>query len=140
MPQKAAKQMMMRRCTLTGSGQLINASQAWPVPALNIADRPYFRDFAADDHSQVVQLAPVNSPLSGGWTMVIARKVVGPNGTFLGVVSREVSPANLERFFATLALGTGSSISMLHRDGTMLARLPHVEAMIGRLRTLEHGA
>ena len=113
-------------------GQLINASQAWPVPALNIADRPYFRDFAANDHAQLVQLAPVNSPLSGGWTTVIARKVVGPNGVFLGVVSRDISPTNLERFFEALALGTGSSISMLHRDGTMLARFPHVEAMIGK--------
>jgi diguanylate cyclase (GGDEF)-like protein len=117
-------------------GQLINSSQAWPVAAFNIADRPYFKTFAADDHSQAVQLAPVNSHLSGGWTTVIARKVVGANGAFLGVVSRDVSPANLERFFAALALGSGSSISMLHRDGTMLARIPHVEAMIGRnLRT-----
>jgi diguanylate cyclase (GGDEF)-like protein len=114
------------------SGQLINSSQAWPVAALNIAERGYFKAFAASDHSQVVQLAPVNSRLSGGWTTVIARKVIGPNGAFLGVVSRDVSPANLERFFAALALGSGSSIAMLHRDGTMLARIPHVEAMIGR--------
>jgi diguanylate cyclase (GGDEF)-like protein len=114
------------------NGQLINSSQSWPVAAFNIADRPYFRDFAANDHAQVVQLAPVNSAVSGGWTTVIARKVVGPNGAFLGVVSRDISPANLERFFEALALGTGSSISMLHRDGTLLARIPHVEAMIGR--------
>ena len=88
-------------------GQSINSSQAWPVAALNIADRAYFKAFAADDHSQVVQLAPINSALSGGWTTVIARKVVGPNGVFLGVVARDIAPANLERFFAALALGEG---------------------------------
>jgi diguanylate cyclase (GGDEF)-like protein len=114
------------------SGQLINSSQFWPIPNVNIADRSYFREFAADEHSPRVQLAAADDRVAGGWTTVIARKVVAPNGRFLGVVSRDISPANLERFFEALALGTGSSISMLHRDGTMLARYPHVETMIGR--------
>jgi diguanylate cyclase (GGDEF)-like protein len=112
------------------NGQLINSSQSWPVAAVNIADQSYFRDFAADDQSPHVRLAPVNS--TAGWTTVIARKVVGPNGQFLGVVSRNMSPATLESFFESVALGPGSAISMFHRDGTMLARYPHVEAMIGR--------
>jgi diguanylate cyclase (GGDEF)-like protein len=112
------------------NGQLINSSQSWPVAAVNIADHSYFRDFAADDRSLRVRLAPVNS--AAGWTTVIARKVVGPNGQFLGVVSRDMSPANLESFFESVALGPGSAISMIHRDGTMLARYPHIEAMIGR--------
>jgi diguanylate cyclase (GGDEF)-like protein len=112
------------------NGQLINSSQSWPVAAVNIADQSYFRDFAADDQSPHVRLAPVNS--TAGWTTVIARKVVGPNGQFLGVVSRNMSPATLESFFESVALGPGSAISMFHRDGTMLARYPHVDAMIGR--------
>jgi diguanylate cyclase (GGDEF)-like protein len=58
--------------------------------------------------------------------------VVGPNGQFLGIVSRGISPANFETFFESLTLGEGAAISMLHRDGTMLARYPHIEAMIGR--------
>jgi diguanylate cyclase (GGDEF)-like protein/PAS domain S-box-containing protein len=113
-------------------GQLINSSQFWPVPSINIADASYFREFAADDRSLLVRLAPVRSSFTGGWTTVVARKVVGPHGQFLGLVSRDISPANLEKFFESLALGKGSAISMLHRDGTLLARYPHVEAMIGR--------
>jgi diguanylate cyclase (GGDEF)-like protein len=114
------------------NGQMINSSQFWPVPAVNVADRNYFRTFAADDRSPLVQLEPVRSPFTGAWTTIVARKVVGPNGQFLGLVSRDISPANLERFFESVALGKGSTISMLHRDGTLLARYPHVEAMIGR--------
>ena len=113
-------------------GQLINSSQSWPLAAVNIADHSYFKEFAADDRSPRLRLAPVNSRHTGGWTTVIARKVVGPNGQFLGVVSRDISPANLESFFESVALGPGSAISMVHRDGTMLARYPHIEAMIGR--------
>jgi diguanylate cyclase (GGDEF)-like protein len=114
------------------NGQLINSSQSWPVPDINIADHSYFKDFAADDRSPRVKLAAVHSRFTAGWTTVIARKVVGPDGQFLGLVSRDIPPANLERFFESVALGTGSAISMLHRDGAMLARYPHIEAMIGR--------
>ena len=114
------------------NGELINSSQSWPIPTISIADRTYFKDFSTDPWSPVVLLAPVQSRFTGAWTTVIARKVVGPNGQFLGVVSRGISPANFEAFFESLALREGAAISMLHRDGTLLARHPHIEAMIGR--------
>jgi diguanylate cyclase (GGDEF)-like protein len=113
-------------------GQLINSSRSWPAPALNISDRSFFREFVADKWSPTVLLAPVNSRFTGGWTTVIARKVTGPNGELLGVVGRGVSPANLESFFESLEFGQGAAISLLHRDGTLLARYPHVEHMIGK--------
>ena len=113
------------------TGRLINSSDFWPVPDINIADREYFREFQSDPWSPSVLVAPMLGRFTGGWTTVIARKVVGPKGQFLGVVSRGVSPANFEKFFETLALGEGAAITMMHRDGTMLARYPHVEAMIG---------
>src|SRR5437762_8656340 len=74
----------------------------------------------------------VRSRISGAWTTVIARKITGPNGEFLGVIGRGIEPASFEKFFASLALGNGASITMHHRDGTLLARHPHVEALIGQ--------
>jgi diguanylate cyclase (GGDEF)-like protein len=114
------------------TGQLINSSRSWPVPDINISDRTYFKDFAADDRSPVALITLVNSGFTKGWTIVVARKVVGPNGQLLGVVTRGILPANLEGLFESLALGKGSAISLSHRDGTLLARYPHVEEMIGR--------
>jgi diguanylate cyclase (GGDEF)-like protein/PAS domain S-box-containing protein len=75
---------------------------------------------------------PVYSRITGMWTTVIARKVTGPKGEFLGVIGRGIEPANFEKFFATVALGEGASISMHHRDGTLLARYPHVRELIGK--------
>ena len=114
------------------NGQLINSSVSWPVPDINIADRDYFKQFKADPEAPDVIIAPIRSRFAAGWTTVIARKIVGPNGTFLGVVSRGMSPTNFETFFESLTLGDGAAISMFHRDGTMLARYPHIESMIGR--------
>ena len=39
---------------------------------------------------------------------MIARKITGPKGEFLGVIGRGIEPANFEKFFATVALGPGT--------------------------------
>ncbi|MGH6641108.1 MAG: bifunctional diguanylate cyclase/phosphodiesterase [Bradyrhizobium sp.] len=113
-------------------GSLINSSAAWPAPPVNVADRAYFRTFKSSPQSPTVVIEPVYSRVTGVWTTVIARKVTGPNGEFLGVIGRGIEPANFERFFASVALGSGAAIAMHHRDGTLLARYPHLEEMIGR--------
>src|SRR5207253_7814869 len=69
---------------------------------------------------------------TGKWTTVIAHRLTGANGVFLGVMTRRIDPANYERYFASVALGEGAAISMFHRDGTMLARYPHVDQLIGK--------
>ena len=113
-------------------GVLINSSGAWPTPQASIADRDYFQIFKSSPYSPDMLVAPVVSRVSGKWTTVIARKVTGPHGEFLGVVGRGIEPATFEKFFSTVALGEGAAISMHHRDGTLLARYPHVEELIGK--------
>ena len=80
----------------------------------------------------MVLAEPVRSHFTGSWTTVIAHRLSGPNGIFLGVMARRIDPVNFEKFFASVALGEGAAISMFHRDGTMLARHPHVDSMIGQ--------
>jgi len=73
----------------------------------------------------------VQGRISKDWVTVIAHKITGPNGEFLGLVTRAIRPASFEKFFASMALGDGASIAILHHDGTLLGRYPHVQAMIG---------
>jgi Cache domain len=113
-------------------GVLINSSSAWPVPAVSVADRPYFKAFKSDPKSPTMLVEPVYSRITGVWTTVIARKMTGPHGEFLGAIGRGIEPAHFERFFASLALGDDAAIAMFHRDGTLLARYPHVDSMLGQ--------
>jgi diguanylate cyclase (GGDEF)-like protein len=112
-------------------GRLINASSVWPVPDVTVADRTYFKIFTSDPQSPSVVLEPVYSRVSGAWTTIIARKVTGTDGEFLGVISRGVEPTHFEKFFASLALGDGAAISMFDQNATLLARHPHNDALIG---------
>ncbi|TYO65704.1 EAL domain-containing protein [Bradyrhizobium hipponense] len=117
---------------IDADGNLINSSTAWPAPKVNVADRAYFRTFRYDPHSPDVLIEPLYSRISGAWTILIVRKIVGPNGEFLGVVGRGIEPANFEKFFESAVLAEGATISMLHRDGTLLARYPHTDELMGR--------
>jgi PAS domain-containing protein len=110
-------------------GTLINSSEVSVVPAVNIADRAYFTALKSGAEQQQVEL--VRSRFSGGWRTVIARRVTGANDEFLGVVSRAISPTKFQDFFSSVVLGESAAIAMFHSDGSMLARYPHAESMIG---------
>jgi diguanylate cyclase (GGDEF)-like protein/PAS domain S-box-containing protein len=113
-------------------GTLVNSSGVWPLPAISIADRTYFKAFKSNPESKIALAEPVRSYFSGGWTTVVAYRLTGANGIFLGVMARRIDPVNFENFLASVALGKGAAISMFHRDGTLLARHPHIDSMIGQ--------
>src|SRR4051794_19148268 len=73
-------------------GVLINSSGAWPVPAVNVTDRAYFKTFKSDPHSPSLLVEPFHSRVTGVWTTVLARKLTGPNGEFLGAIGRGIEP------------------------------------------------
>jgi diguanylate cyclase (GGDEF)-like protein len=112
-------------------GTLINSSDVWPVPDVKIDDRGFFRAFKAGTAATPVLIELARGRIAGGWATIIAHKVTGPKGEFIGVVSRAIAPATFEKYFASVALGDGAAISMYLRDGTLLARYPHIERMIG---------
>ena len=112
-------------------GTLINSSEVWPVPDVKIDDRGFFRAFKSGTAATPVLVELARGRIAGGWATIIAHKVTGPKGEFIGVVARAIAPATFEKYFASVALGEGAAISMYHRDGTLLARYPHIERMIG---------
>ncbi|MDB5567509.1 MAG: diguanylate cyclase [Tardiphaga sp.] len=117
---------------LDADGNLINWSDSWPPPDLKLADREYFQAMKSqllNPDDEVVQ--PVFSRITGRWKTLFARRISGQKGEFLGVITRGIEPAHLEKFFASVMLGNNATISMFHRDGTLLARYPSAGAMIG---------
>jgi diguanylate cyclase (GGDEF)-like protein len=114
------------------NGVLINSSENWPVRDIRVGDRNYFKALKTGSEFERFRIELVPGRFAQGWATVIACKVSGPNGQFLGLVSRAITPANFESFFASVTLAPGSSISMHHRDGTLLARFPHVDNLVGR--------
>jgi diguanylate cyclase (GGDEF)-like protein len=113
------------------NGTLINSSEVWPVPDVNISDREYFKAFKSGTETAPIQVQLMRGRIAGGWATIIAHKLTGPKGEFIGVITRTIVATTFEKYFASVALGEGAAISMYKRDGILLARYPHVEHMIG---------
>ena len=113
-------------------GRLINSSETWPVSNVTITDRAFFKAFKSGTAATPILMELVEGRFSEGWATVIAHKVVGLRGEFIGIVTRAIAPASFEKFFESMALGDGAAITMYLRDGTLLARYPHLERLIGR--------
>ena len=113
------------------NGTLINSSEVWPAPDVKIDDRGFFRAFKSGTAATPILVELARGRIAGGWATVVAHKVTGPRGEFVGIVTRAIAPATFEKYFASVALGEGAAISMYHREGTLVARYPHIERMIG---------
>ena len=114
------------------AGKLINATEVWPVPDVSIADRRYFKDFTSGKPTPDAIVEPVKSKVTGLWTTVFARKIVNRRGEIIGFASRGLPPSHFENFVASLALGRDTGISVIHHDGTIIARYPQNEKYVGR--------
>src|SRR5689334_8698878 len=113
-------------------GWLINSSEMWPVPDIQILDRRYFQEFTSGRPTPDVIVEPVVSKVTGVWTTVFARKIVDRDGKIIGFASRGVEPTHFEDFVASLALDSETTISMIHHDGTVIARYPQDTRLIGK--------
>jgi diguanylate cyclase (GGDEF)-like protein len=115
-------------------GNHLASSSRWPVSPLNLSDRSYFQRFKNDPDSPSVQVELVQSRMSEGQTIVVARKIAGPDGRFLGMVTRGIAPENIENFLSPVVLASGT-ICLLHQDRTLFARVPHAEEALGQSYT-----
>jgi diguanylate cyclase (GGDEF)-like protein/PAS domain S-box-containing protein len=113
-------------------GKLINFSRSWPIPNVKIPDNDPSAVFASDPHLISFVGKPLRSPATGKWVVSIARKLTGPNGEFLGAVQGAMQLQYFEKNFGAIAIDPDSSIALFRRDGLLLARYPHQEAVIGK--------
>ena len=113
-------------------GALINSSERWPVANSTITDRRYFQEFMSSAATPDVLVEAVVSRVTKVWTTLFARKIIGRKGEIIGFAVRGVEPSHFEEFVASLALDNGTAISMIHRDGTVIARYPKDDRLIGQ--------
>jgi diguanylate cyclase (GGDEF)-like protein len=115
----------------SAKGWLINSSEMWPVADSTITDRHYFKEFTSGRPTPDVIVEPVVSKVTKVWTTVFVRKIIGRQGEIIGFAARGVEPSHFEAFVGSLALDSDTAISMIHRNGTIIARYPQDPKLIG---------
>jgi len=117
---------------IDADGRIINSSAQGPLANIDLAGRPYFQTLKSNPPPGNIVVQPVRSLVTGRWTTIVAHRLSSTDGTFLGLLTRRVDPETYERFLESMALGEGASITMFHGGGTLLARYPHVEGLVGK--------
>jgi PAS domain S-box-containing protein len=116
---------------ITADGRLINSSRTWPVALLDVSDRDYYIYLREHNDLGVSISTPTISRVTGSWSFFLTRRVNGPLGEFLGIVLANINVRYFEEFYRAITLQEGGSVGVFGRDGTMFARYPHVERMMG---------
>ncbi|MFC0407409.1 bifunctional diguanylate cyclase/phosphodiesterase [Roseomonas elaeocarpi] len=106
------------------TGQLVNFSRGWPIPAVNVGDRDYFHRLSGEAAPPYVISRPMRSRSSGNWTIFLARRASAPDGTLLGLVLGAIELSSFEKLYSRIATEEGLAITLVRRDGVLLARFP----------------
>jgi signal transduction histidine kinase len=114
------------------SGQIVNLSRRWPTPAFNVSDRDYFRYLSTHDDPTPYLTEVRRGRVSGTPMIFLVRRIDGPRGQFLGIVIGLLDVAYLTDRYQAILSRAGESITLLQKDGAILARYPGLDSVIGQ--------
>lgn len=114
-------------------GRLVNLSRGFPPPEFDVRDRDFFRYLSTHDDPNPYLGEVQRGRVTDEPILFLARRIVAPNGTFLGLVVSALNVRDLtERYRGILSQQTGESIMLFRRDGLVLARYPDTGVAIGQ--------
>ena len=106
------------------NGKLVNTTQRWPTPDVDLSDRPYFQHFKDNDDPGLYIGDVLFNRVVGTQFVSFAKRLNDANNSFLGVVLVGVELAYLQKIYESIASLPGQSFVLLHRDGTSIVRYP----------------
>lgn len=112
-------------------GQWIITSFADLPRGNGVADRDYFK-FHQQNESTLAHIGPaIRSRENGEWIIPISKRVNDHAGSFQGVLMAGIKMAYFDQFFKSFSLDDNGIMFLGLTDGTLLARRPFEENLIG---------
>jgi len=116
-------------------GRLLASSAAAepPDPLPDVSGDALFRTLQAGNVIEPVVEGVRRDPYHPGqWVFPIARRLRTANGSFAGIVVGEGRVDYFQQFYRDVRLGAGTTVSLMHRNGTLVARYPTADASLGQ--------
>jgi PAS domain S-box-containing protein len=102
------------------------------VPPLNVSKDPPFANLR-DANSPSLHIDKTQlSPGTRRWVFPIGRRLADRDGRFFGVVGAPGKVEYFQKFYRDTYPDPSTRISLLHREGWLLARHPPVDTMLGK--------
>src|SRR5579864_452077 len=114
------------------SGNVVNFTRTWPAPPIDTSKREYFQALRNGGNTRTYVGIPFQNSTNGAWDIPVEQRINNPDGEFLGLINVMVEARYFEELYQRLATREGESVALFRSDGTMLARYPFLEKMIGQ--------
>jgi PAS domain S-box-containing protein len=116
-----------------GNVHATSAVPSLPQPLPNIAALPLFQRLAANRQAgTVVDKATPAIVRQGPWVFRIVRRLDNAAGEFAGIVAAGGKVEYFQQFYRDVRLDVGTNITLIHHDGSLVARHPAVESALGQ--------
>ncbi|CCQ74903.1 ATP-binding protein [Magnetospira sp. QH-2] len=103
-----------------------------PAATISVADRDFFFKLKENPDLETLVGIPMLGKITGTWVLPVARVRRDDTGRFNGVVLGTIELDQLNRFFAAFDLKSGVVLTIVRRDGYMVARAPFKAEMMGK--------
>ncbi|MGZ5897835.1 MAG: bifunctional diguanylate cyclase/phosphodiesterase, partial [Xanthobacteraceae bacterium] len=114
---------LMLQLTVVGADGYIKASTYGPnLKGIYIGDREHFQVHVNSTSDNLFISKPVLLRTQDKWAIILSRRIVAEDGSFAGIISAAIDPAELEEFYNSLDLGREGIISLAGFDGVIRAR------------------
>jgi len=102
------------------------------VPQVNVSRNSAFSHMR-DTHDTGFFLAnAVESPVGNRWVFPMSRRLEGPDGEFAGIVGARGRVDYYQDFYRDTQVDAATKTTLMHRNGTLLARWPAADSALGK--------
>ncbi|HEY7576817.1 MAG TPA: ATP-binding protein [Acetobacteraceae bacterium] len=105
-------------------GRLINSSRQWPAKPIDLSDTDLYAHFRVTNDAALFVGPPLRNRVTGSWTVYLARRISGRDGSFLGWAAGALDVAYLTDFYRSISGHKELRVVLLRSDGLVLARYP----------------
>ena len=117
---------------LDANGDARAVSLAYPLPPTvkNVGKLETFQALKAGYRGLIVGDA-LNLP-DGHWVIPLGRRIDTPSGEFAGAAAARGRIEYFEQFYRNVQLDPSTAITLMHQNGTLVARHPSAQALLGK--------
>ncbi|HEX6704196.1 MAG TPA: PAS domain-containing protein [Albitalea sp.] len=108
-----------------------NSFMPLPPPGVNVASHPLFPVLRDDGNARLL-VAGTTRGIDGEWVFPVVRRLTSATGAFAGGVAARGRVDYFQTFFRDIQLDPGTKTTLMHRNGTLLARHPPAESALGQ--------
>jgi PAS domain S-box-containing protein len=111
-------------------GHVVLAEPPVAGPAPDLGDRPHIMIHAERRRDELFIGIPVFGRVVPQWVSAFTRPILGPGGSFQGVIAGGVNPFHLSQLYNSYNLGPDGAIALIGMDGVVRSRSILTEEML----------